>query len=116
MKKIKFHCVFFIVNLSILNISSFAQRPNYSEDIAKIIYDNCTVCHRPGEIAPMPFTNYQQVSAYANTIESVTSIKYMPPWTPDPNYRHFLDERGLTNQEIQLIKDWVTNGLSLIHI
>lgn len=111
MKKIKFHCVFFIVNLSILNISSFAQRPNYSEDIAKIIYDNCTVCHRPGEIAPMPFTNYQQVSAYANTIESVTSIKYMPPWTPDPNYRHFLDERGLTNQEIQLIKDWVTNGV-----
>ena len=30
----------------------------YSEHIAPIIYDNCTVCHRQGEIGRMALTNY----------------------------------------------------------
>ena len=88
-----------------------AQRPNFSEDIAQIIYQNCSKCHRPGEIGPMPFTNYQEVKAYGSTIEFVTSINYMPPWTPDPNYRHFLDERFLSVTEKTKIKDWVTIGM-----
>lgn len=87
----------------------FAQ-PTFSEDIAEIIYNNCTACHRTGEIGPMPFTNYQEVEAYASMIKYVTSIRYMPPWTPDHTYSSFLDERVLGEQEIQLISDWVDAG------
>lgn len=109
--KFKILPLLFIIHCSLFILESKAQRPNYSEDVATIIYNNCTSCHRAGEIGPMPFTNYTQVSAYGNMIEQVTSIRYMPPWMPDKNYSHFLDERGLTNQEIQTIKDWVTNGM-----
>lgn len=87
----------------------FAQ-PTFAEDIAPIIYENCTSCHRPGEIGPMPFTNYSQVKAYANMIKYVTEIRYMPPWSPDPEYSHFLDERVLTEAQIELIGDWVDAG------
>ena len=27
--------------------------PTYSRDVAPILYKNCTMCHRPGEIGPM---------------------------------------------------------------
>ena len=83
---------------------------NFSEHIAPIIYDNCTSCHRPGEIGPQSFTSYQEVKDWASTIAYVTDIKYMPPWQPNLEYSHFVGERSLTEREIQLITDWVDGG------
>ena len=88
-----------------------AQEVNYSEHIAPIIYEHCTNCHRTGEIGPMPFTNYEEVSAWGGMIEYVTDIRYMPPWKADPSYSNFLGETYLKNEEIQLIKDWVAAGM-----
>lgn len=85
--------------------------PNYSKDIAPIIYNKCTNCHRVGEVAPMPFTNYNEVKNYGQMIKFVTSSKYMPPWSPNSNYSQFLGERVLTQSEIDLIKDWVDGGM-----
>ena len=97
--------------LIIISVSSVkGQNPTFADDIAAIVYDNCSYCHRPGEIGPMPFTDYAEVSAYAQMIKQVTSSRYMPPWLPDPDYRHFLDERRLTDQQIQLIADWADAG------
>ncbi len=87
-----------------------AQPVTFAEHIAPIIFNNCTSCHRNGEIAPMPFTNYSEVAAYAGMIGYVTQIKYMPPWKPDPSYRKLLDERNLSASELQLIQDWVAQG------
>jgi len=82
----------------------------FSEHIAPIIYDNCTSCHRDGEIAPFPLTNYEEISSWKGMIQYTTEIKYMPPWKPDQNYSHFVGESGLTDDEIQLIADWVDAG------
>ena len=82
----------------------------YSDDIAPLIYGKCSTCHRPGEIGPMPLTNYDEVKNFASTIKYVTSIKHMPPWQPDPEFRHFLGENFLTDEEIETIGSWVDNG------
>lgn len=87
-----------------------AQDVNYSEHIAPIIYENCTTCHRDGEIGPMALTNYEEVSGWASMIQYVTEIRYMPPWPPSQDYTTFLAERGLQEEEIQMIKDWVAAG------
>ena len=92
---------------------NFLSAQTFSEDIAPIIYNNCTTCHRTGEIGPMPLTNYTEVSQWAQTIAYVTEIKYMPPWKPDRDYSTFVGEKGLNDEEIQLIKDWVDNGCLL---
>ena len=63
-----------------------AQTVTFHEDIAPLIYTQCTECHREGEIGPMPFTTYEEVSAFGSFIEYVTQTNYMPPWTPDHNY------------------------------
>lgn len=82
----------------------------YTKDIAPIIYNNCTKCHRPNEIGPMPFTNYDEVQPQAEMIKYVTSIHYMPPWKPDPNYSRFQGERVLTQHQIDLLAEWADNG------
>lgn len=88
-----------------------AQEVTFSEDIAPIIYNNCTVCHRPGEIGPMALTSYEEVRNWGPMIQRVTATRYMPPWKPDKDYSRFQDERGLTAEEINLIKQWVDNGM-----
>ena len=36
----------------------FGQNPNYSEDIAPIIYNKCLQCHHSGGISPLPLETY----------------------------------------------------------
>ena len=92
---------------------------NYSEDISPIIYNNCTICHRPNEIASfLPFQNYEDVYnsramiAYviAGDDDSRHGNPIMPPWPPDREFSKLLNERYLEDDEIQLILDWVDQG------
>lgn len=96
--------------LLFLSTAFFGSAQTYSDDIAPIIYNNCTSCHRSGEIGPMSLTNYEEVSQWAQTIAYVTEAKYMPPWKPDKDYSTFIGEKGLTEDQIQLIQDWVAAG------
>ncbi|MEL6591990.1 MAG: hypothetical protein AAFQ68_17985, partial [Bacteroidota bacterium] len=96
--------------LGLLGLNMLQAQPTFSEDIAPIIYNNCTSCHRSGEIGPFPLTNYNEVASWASMIQYVTEIGYMPPWKPDREYSSFVGESGLNEQEIQLIADWVNAG------
>ena len=88
---------------------------NFSEDISPIIYENCTSCHRPGEIASfLPLTNYEEVFNNRNWIayaivgdDSRHGDPIMPPWPADRNYSNLIDEMYLTEDEIHTILDWV---------
>ena len=104
---------FFIASvlLMIFSNETFGQKINFSEHIAPIIFENCTSCHRPNQIAPIPFTNFEEVSSYASMIKYVTEIKYMPPWKAVNTNHSYQGERGLTQKEIDLIKQWVEDGV-----
>ena len=84
----------------------------FAEDISSIIYNNWTSCHRPGESGPMSFTSYTEVASMAEMIKDVTATGYMPPWPPDQNYtpHSLLDARFLTQEEKDLIGEWVNQG------
>lgn len=86
------------------------ENPTFTEDIAPIVFKNCSPCHRPGEAGPFPLLNYDDVRKKAKTIAAVTHARYMPPWPADPSYSHFLRERVLSDEEIQMIQSWVANG------
>ena len=40
-----------------------ASTPTFSEDIAPIVFNNCTSCHRPGENAPFTLMQRQRAAA-----------------------------------------------------
>ena len=92
------------------NLEPTFPNTSYSEQIAPILYANCTGCHHQGGIAPMPLMNYQQVFSNRNIIQYNVLTGKMPPWPPDTNYSRFRHERVLSEQEINLINNWVNNG------
>lgn len=78
----------------------------FSKDIAPIIFNNCSECHRPGESAPFSLVAFDDVRKRAKQIVDVTQRRYMPPWLPDSSVVHFVGERRLTDDQLGLIKQW----------
>lgn len=82
----------------------------FTRDIAPIVFENCSGCHRPGEVAPFSLLSYEDARPWAARIAEVTSIRYMPPWLPEPGYRELEGERRLSDEQIALIRRWVDDG------
>jgi hypothetical protein len=82
----------------------------YNRDIAPILQANCMNCHRDGEVAPFPLVSYADVSKRARQIVRVTASRFMPPWKPEPDFGHFVDERRLSERELSLLADWAAAG------
>lgn len=82
----------------------------YTADIAPIIIENCTPCHRSGGAAPFSLTTFNQVNRKKNTILAVTQSGLMPPWPADRNYSHFIGERYLSQADKDKIKEWIEGG------
>ena len=69
----------------------------FSKDIAPIIFENCTACHRPGQIGPFALTDYKTVKRRAKQIVEVTEDRTMPPWHADPGDVKFSNDRSLSS-------------------
>jgi uncharacterized protein (TIGR03437 family) len=88
-----------------------AQTVTWSEQIAPIVYANCTSCHRPGQVSSLPLTSYDEVRRRGSTIALNVQSRYMPPWKPEPGWVPYRDERRLTPNQIALIAQWVADGM-----
>ncbi len=82
----------------------------FNKDVLPVLQKNCQTCHRPGEVAPMSLLTYQDARPYAKAMKTAVLQKKMPPWSADPKYGHFSNERKLTDQEINTLVAWADNG------
>jgi tetratricopeptide (TPR) repeat protein len=82
----------------------------FNRHVAPIVFANCAPCHRPGEAAPFPLLSYGDVKQRAGQITDVTHRRFMPPWLPKRGLVKFARERILTEQEIDLIRQWAAEG------
>lgn len=96
--------------LTAVTLASAASPPTFNKDVLPIFQKNCQICHRPGEIAPMPLLSYQDARPWAKAIKAQVAARKMPPWFADPAYGHFQNERGLSEQDVRTIESWVDAG------
>jgi peroxiredoxin len=82
----------------------------YCRHIAPILQQHCLVCHRPGQIAPFALTSYKEAAGWAETIAEVVREQRMPPWHADPRHGKFANDPRLSDEEKQLVADWVAGG------
>ena len=84
----------------------------FTKDVAPILQDKCEVCHRPNNIGPMSLISYEEVRPWARSIRSRVISREMPPWHLDKNVgiQHFLNDRSLSDQQIDTIVKWVDQG------
>ena len=86
------------------------RAPTWAEQVAPIIFKNCTECHRPGQGAPFDLLTYEDASKRSKMISVVTGSHTMPPWHPDPKVQSFRDARVLTPDEVKVLSDWSEAG------
>src|SRR5215813_14120797 len=97
--------------LAALALPALAAPPvTFNQQIAPLVYQNCSPCHRPGEAAPFSLLNYNDVKQHAAQIAAATKRRYMPPWLPEPGHGDFAEERRLSDSQIELIDEWVKQG------
>ena len=90
--------------------SDARQTPTFTKDVAPILYKNCSQCHRPNEVAPMPLMTYEQVRPWARSIKSKVLKKEMPPWGVGESTLKFSNDRQMSEREIFTLVAWVDAG------
>ena len=83
----------------------------FNRDIAPIVFQYCSPCHRPGETAPFSLLNYQDTAKFAAQIAVITRRRSMPPWLPAPSDLKFSGELRLSDEQIALFQAWADEGL-----
>jgi hypothetical protein len=87
--------------------------PTWYQDVAPLVADRCGACHRSGGVGPFSVETYEEAvpwgAAMVNSIDAGT----MPPFYAaetamcDMGDIGFLDDVRLSEEEKQLVRDWV---------
>ena len=81
--------------------------PVFSRDVAPLVFEACTPCHRPGGPGPFSLASYREVRQRATQVMQVTKRRFMPPWNVEPGIGHFEGQRLLSDAELSMIEAWV---------
>ncbi len=88
-----------------------AEAPTFTKDVAPILFGNCVVCHREGEVAPMALTSYRAARPWARAIKDKVVSREMPPWHADPEGSlAFKNDRRLSQADVDTIAAWADGG------
>lgn len=90
-----------------LAISRATEAPDYAVDVAPIIRDNCTECHRRGGVGPFAMDSYIMLLGWSPMIREVVLNKRMPPAQVDPEYGRSKMARYLSDEEIKTLVTWI---------
>lgn len=87
-------------------VSGVSSTVTFNRDIAPIVFEYCSPCHRPGEAAPFPLLTYDDAAKFARQIAVMTERRIMPPWLPAPGEFKFVGELRLSDEQIAVFKRW----------
>ena len=98
--------------MGLMYFTSGVHAQTYTDDVAKIINNNCLICHRPGGIGPMSFEGYEQVRPWAPLIKMKVASREMPPYAYDHGIgiQDLQGDWRLSQKEIDTIVAWVDSG------
>jgi mono/diheme cytochrome c family protein len=102
-------CCFLIALAVSVGAHNFGNPPTWNREVSRLVYDRCASCHREGGTA-FSLTTYQDAQPRAVAIKESVLARRMPPWGAVKGFGDFKNEEGLTQEQIELITDWVENG------
>ncbi len=89
--------------------------PTFANDVSAIFQEKCEVCHRPGQMGPMPLVTYENVRPWVRSIRSKVASRVMPPWHLDRTVgiQSFKNDISLSERQIETIVKWIDAGAPL---
>lgn len=90
--------------------SDTAPAPDYSTEVAPIIVEHCTICHREDGAGPFAFDEYYSLVGWSPMVREVIMNKRMPPMQVDPAYAATPNAHYLSAEKRQKIMHWMQAG------
>lgn len=87
-----------------------AEPVTYTKHVARIIQNNCQVCHRAGEIGPFQLNSFKQAKAWSAAIKEEVSELRMPPWHAADPHGTFANDRRLSDADKKTLLAWIDQG------
>ena len=81
----------------------------WSKEMSRLVYKRCAVCHREGG-SSFSLMTYEEARPWAKAIKEEVLERRMPPWEAIKGFGEFKDDRGLTEEEMETVSDWVEGG------
>lgn len=81
----------------------------WSKEVSRVVYRRCASCHRP-EGKAFSLLTYTEARPWAAAIQEQVLRRQMPPWNAVKGFGDFAHDRGLSQEEIHVISDWVEGG------
>jgi mono/diheme cytochrome c family protein len=100
---------FLIVLAASLAAHGFGNPPTWNREISRLVYDRCASCHREAGTS-FPLMDYRDAQPRAVAIKEAVLTRRMPPWGAVKGFGDFKNDQGLTQEQIELITDWVESG------
>jgi mono/diheme cytochrome c family protein len=88
-----------------------ANPPTWNREISRLVFDRCASCHRP-EGTAFSLMTYQEAQPRAVAIKDAVMARRMPPWGAVKGFGEFRNDQGLSQEQIELISDWVEGGMA----
>lgn len=83
----------------------------YYKDVQPLVTANCQGCHSAEGIGPFDLSTYEALKSHGMVAAAAVSSRLMPPWMPSQEGRPLVDTRRLTDEQIDLMKNWVAQGM-----
>jgi mono/diheme cytochrome c family protein len=80
----------------------------WNREISRLVYDKCASCHRP-EGTAFSLMTYVDVQPRVVAIKDAVLSRRMPPWGAIKGFGEFRNDQALTQEQIELIVDWIQN-------
>ena len=84
----------------------FGSTITWNREISRLFFDRCATCHREGGTS-FPLMTYQDVQPRAVAIKDAVLSRRMPPWGAVKGFGEFRNDRGLTQEQVELVSSWV---------
>ena len=88
----------------------FGNPPTWNREVSRLVFDKCASCHRP-EGTAFSLMTYQEAQPRAVAIKDAVLTRQMPPWGAVKGFGEFRNDTGLSQEQIEVITDWVEGGM-----
>ena len=82
----------------------------WNREVARIVFEKCASCHRPGGTA-FSLMTFQDAQPRGTAIKDAVLARRMPPWGAVKGFGQFRNDFSLSQEQIELITKWVDGGI-----
>ena len=87
----------------------FTTKLTWSREVSRMVFQRCGSCHRR-EGKAFSLLTYAEARPWAKAMQEEVLRRRMPPWNAVKGFGEFRNDRGLSEEEIHLLADWVEGG------